>query len=273
MGTKNNSKNNRTYGSLINILTGLIGIIIIFFAIFLKNKQIIGDTIHTIMLSIGTSIVASSVVSWIGEKYLFESKRINDIIKTWKLCDIYETKAKMNSDSNECLENCSGSIDIIAEGMYNFLDAKSCLLEELMKKKEVRIRIISCDNAEMLIQKSKDESYGKGGFDKETWKILNLKKTVEKWKEKNYHVELKYHSSYPAFSYLRIDSYIFVSPNLWLHPSQQTFAMSFFLEGKGAKYFMHEFDMLWDSKFVHNECELKNVVTDAEKNEKNSFNN
>ncbi len=250
---KNNSK--RNYGSVINTITTLVGIIILFIAIILKNKSIINDTIYTILLSIGTSIIASSLVSWIGEKYLFESKRINDIIKEWNLYNCYETKAKMNIDSNECLENCSGAIDIIAEGMYNFLNAKSPLLENLMEK-GVKVRIISCDNAEMIEQKSKDESFGKGGHDTETWKILSLKQTVDTWKEKKYRVELKFHSSYPAFSYLRIDSYIFVSPNLWMHPSQQTFAISFLQKGKGAKYFMNEFENLWGSQFVHDTCKL-----------------
>lgn len=266
------NSNKRNYGSIINILTGLVGIIILLCAIILKNKLIIDDTIHTIMLSIGTSIIASSVVSWIGEKYLFESKRINDIIKIWKLYGFYETKAKMNIDSNECLENCSGAIDIIAEGMYNFLSAKSFLLEKLMEN-GVKIRIISCDNAVMLKRKSEDESFGKGGADTEIWKILNLKHTVDSWKEKKYQVELKFHSSYPAFSYLRIDSFIFVSPNLWMHPSQQTFAISFIQEGKGANYFKREFENLWRSQFVHDKCELANNEPDIEKDEKNSFNN
>lgn len=84
------------------------------------------------------------------------------MIHDWKLKRIFETKAKMNEYSNEYLEKAKSNIDIVAIGMSNFLSLKRELLEKKLSQ-NVQIRIISCDNVEMLKQREKDETIDGNG--------------------------------------------------------------------------------------------------------------
>lgn len=157
----------------------------------------------------------------------------------------------MNIKSNECLENARKQIDIIAIGMTNFLNYKGDLLENKAMN-GVKIRIISCDNLTMLEQREKDEKIGCGGNVIGTMKndVQELSDWVQRVRNKEGKVEIKYHSTYPGFSYLRIDDSIFFGPNLPLYRSQINFALEFDIKGQGGQYFNNYFDSLWDNNNI-----------------------
>lgn len=107
----------------------------------------------------------------------------------------------------------------------------------------------------MLAQRYRDESRsGKCEGNATADQVYELFCWVKE-QSKNGNLEIRFHNSYPAFSYLRIDSHVFIGPNLWHRPSQQSFAMSFD-GGEGAEYFQNYFDELWNSEFVHPELHL-----------------
>lgn len=246
----------RKMGRLLNVMIILLGLLLIAGGIMAKDNGIA----LTILVSIGTSLIASAIVSLLNAEYLTENERIKNLIKRWQLSSLYKTKADMNQESNAVLETCSSRIDIIAEGMHGFLSAKGEELREKLRQ-GVKIRIISCDNQTMLAQRAKDESLtGKKMNVDAAEEIKDLINWVDKSREiiPKCDLSIRFHSSYPACSYLRIDSKVFISPNMWLRPSQQSFAISFFEEGIGGEYFSKYFEQLWSGEFTHDHCELLN---------------
>lgn len=255
-----NRINNKDYGQIINLFVACIGIVVILLGILIyRCCEIIG----TIFLSVGTSILATAIVTKINAAYVLRVRRIESLLSKWKLYNIYETKADMNLlDANEALKQCENSIDIIAEGMHNYLAAEGGLLRDKILNHNVKIRIISCDSECMLKKRSQDEigveDSGTGAITKvkqlDQW-VKNVQKNLDTNKREN--LQIRYHSTYPGFSYLRIDKKLFVSANLWGKPSQQCFALSFDENGAGYTYFDEYFKKMWDDdSFVHEECKL-----------------
>lgn len=246
------------YGRMLNILIGFIGIIFISLGILFRCCEVV----RNILLSIGTSILATSIVTLINAKYMLKLQDTEKIMSKWKIYGLYETKAYMNTQAADtALEQCKKSIDIIAEGLSNYRAAQGDTLKNKILDNNVKVRIISCDSSCMLSLRSQDES--SSGIDdgkSAVQKVIELNQWVEQLREelgdRSDAIQIRYHSSYPGFSYLRIDKKIFVSTNLWKKQSQQSFAMGFMDDGKGGKYFHNYFDKLWDSDFVHGECQL-----------------
>ena len=254
------------YGKAVNMTVGCIGgaCTLTGFCI----QKLWNPDVGTIILSVGASVVATALVTWINAKYILKTQRMEGLISIWRLHDLYESKAEMNNlDANEALKQCSHSIDIVAEGLSNYIAVKGDLLKEKILENGVKVRIISCDSVEMLTMRAEDEiGPGCSGSDA-VHKVKNLTRWVENvrnalengGKDKD-NLQIRYHKTYPGFSYLRIDAMSFVSANLWGKPSQQCFAMSFDGDGKGDKYFRKYFESLWDNRdFVHNTCALNSI--------------
>lgn len=253
-------KSKMNYGQIVNICIGTLGIICILSGIILYFNYY--ELFSTILLSIGTSILATSIVTCINAKYMLKSQHVEKLMSEWKIYNLYKTKADMNTfDANTALEQCRNSIDIIAEGLSNYRAAQGETLKDKILKHNVTVRIISCDSSEMLKQRSQDESSsGKDDGKNAVQKVKELNHWVEQLQKElgnnSEVVQIRYHASYPGFSYLRIDNKIFVSPNLWRRQSQQSFAIGFMSGGEGGKYFQKYFESLWESDFVHEKCQL-----------------
>ena len=135
--------------------------------------------------------------------------------------------------------------------MTNFLNFKKQLLEEKLSK-NVQIRIISCDNIKMLEQREIDENVSqvpKHTMKTEVQQLTDWVKALER----THNIKIKYHSTYPGFSYLRIDDNVFWGPNLPLYFSQQNMAFEFSLHGKGGKYLNDYFNQLWNDPKICSE--------------------
>lgn len=251
-------KSKMGYGQIVNCLVGAVGIICILFGVVFYCYEVAS----TILLSIGASIFATAIVTWLNAKYILKPHDAENLAFGWKIINLYETKADMNTlDANDALKQCSKSIDIIAEGLSNYRAAQGEILKSKILEHHVKVRIISCDSVEMLRQRAKDESVS--GVDdgaNAVQKVKELRQWVEELrKELGNHseeIEIRYHASYPGFSYLRIDEKVFVSANLWRKQSQQSFALGLMSDGQGGNYFKSYFESLWESDFVHKECRL-----------------
>ena len=252
-----NDENSKNYGKLVNLVVGGLGVIGILIGIALKDQS----PWDTIFLSVGTSMLATAIVTKINASYLVKSQRVEKLISTWQLYNIYKTKADMNTiDANRALEQCRDSIDIIGEGLSTYIAAQGNVLRDKLLKEGVKVRIISCDSAEMLELRAKDESRGWKEGSIAVGKVLALKEWVEKLREelgdKEENLQIHYHSTYPGLSYLRIDSMLFISANLWRKPSQQSFAICFTDKGEGGKYFKEYFEDIW-MNFSKENCDLE----------------
>lgn len=248
----------QNYGGKVNKFVGLSGILLILIGILLRSCVVWS----TIFLSVGTSIFATAIVTWINAAYLIKSQRIETLVSVWRLYDLYETKADMNTkDANKALEQCEESIDIIGEGLSNYIAAKGEVLRNKILNKGVIVRIISCDSSDMLKSRARDETRSGQSSGKDAiQKVIDLIQWIDDLRveltDKRDNIKIRFHNSYPSLSYLRIDKMLFISTNLCRKQSQQSFALSFEIGGKGGKYFQEYFDDLWKN-FTHEECKLK----------------
>ena len=236
---------------LTNLIIGISGLLLVLTAILLRLSAVL----QNILLSVGCSLIATSIATWMTSYYVIHTNEIREMVSVWRLKDLFRTKAEMNLTANQCLDDAQDVIDIIAIGMTGFLSVKG----DILKKKALsgtKIRIISCENLEMLLQREKDETISGGGSVVGTMKneVIALSEWVENLAHQKGSVSIKYHSTYPGFSYLRIDDNIFFGPNLPLYKSQLNFAMQFDIDGEGGKYFASYFDALWEN---HNICSDK----------------
>ena len=233
--TKSQSQTN-----LIILLIGLLFVILGSLSVLFWNTAV-GNCV----VSVGASLIATSIATWLTSHYIVESNTVKDIINHWKLKNIYESKTQMNITSNECLDKAKRQLDIIAVGMASFLNVKRDVLESKAIS-GVKIRIISCNNAEMIDQREKDETFDGAGKTNDRMKeeVKDLSKWVEDLKASGGSVEIKYHSTYPGFSYLRIDDNVFFGPNFPLYKSQLNFAMQFNVRGEGGIYLDKYFNKL-----------------------------
>ena len=260
MNARKEQKNiTANYGRAVNRSVWSIGLVCILFGIIVQYMIPHSAVCSMLLYSIGTSLFASAVVTSLTFQYMIDSREINELLNTWRLYNIYETKSAMNVyDANQSLQNCQHSVDIIAEGMSSFISAQGDVLLRLIQRK-VKIRIISCDSSEMLALRAKDESTSDiGNGETAIHNVLNLTRWIKNVQNDNpgSDIAIRFHSSYPAFTYLKLDDMVFVGANLWRKQSQQTFALSFVKGGKGADYFVRYFDDLWRGDFVHEDCRL-----------------
>ena len=245
-----------------NFFVGALGIILVLIGIIVQTCAEPGEasSIASMLLySVGASVFSSSIVTTMNYQYLVDTREINKILAEWRLYDLYETKAIMNErDADNALISCKKTIDIIAEGMSNYIAVQGSNLINALDR-NVKIRIISCDSEQMLAVRAKDESlYGQGDGKNSVQHVKDLVKWIDRVKSENpsRNIEIRFHSSYPGLSYLKLDSIIFIGVNLWKRQSQQSFALSFIDNGKGSEYFQNYFESLWSGDFVHKECQL-----------------
>ncbi len=242
MKNKINKALEQTNATLINFIIGGIGILCLLAAIIFADRQ----TLRNILLSIGCSLIASSVVSFLTSKYLVRSTRVKKVIDFWGLEGIYETRQEMNRSSDRAFGSLEKHLDIIAWGLKSFRDAKGEAIKEKIKT-GLKIRIIApYPDSEYVEQREKDENEVPGQI-RNT--ILNLQAWVEELKQiapDPSHVQIRYYKSLPEDFYFRSDDSVFVGAYLYGISSQQTISYEFKGTGRGATYYKDYFEKLWN---------------------------
>lgn len=116
--------------SHVNTIVGVIGLVLVLL-ILIPNLD---DKLCNIFLSVGCSLMATSIATFIATICITNQNEIKEMILGWKLKYIYKTKTEMNKKSNDCLDAAKKHIDIIAIGMSNFLSYKGDILEKKQKQ-------------------------------------------------------------------------------------------------------------------------------------------
>ncbi len=228
--------------SLVNAIIAAIGLVCVL-AAFLVGQEKSQD----ILLSVGCSLIASSVVSFLTSKYLVRLNRVKRIIEHWGLEAIYGTRQEMNRSTEIALESLENNLDIIAWGLKSFRDAKDKIIREKVKR-GLKIRFITlAPDSDYVRQREVDEKESPGQI-KNT--ILHLQKWIEELQKiapdpKN--VQVKYYNSLPEDFYFRVDESVFVGPYLWGISSQQTISYEFKGSSRGTLYYRDYFERLWNS--------------------------
>lgn len=231
-----------------------------FGAIFIINAILIGleKAIGIILVSIGTSIIASSIVVYLSSKYLFKQNRIKDIIDIWGLRGIFNTRAEMNLSTNENLENNEICLDIIAFGLRNFRDNKG---DFILKKvaKGMKVRILTMDpESKFLKQREIDEGVAPGETKHSIMQLIQWAYELNQYQIRDGQVQIKIYDSLPQDFYFGMDNAIYVGPYLYGIISQQTISYEYTKNSKGYDYYSNYFEKLWNNKLFAKELSYRN---------------
>ena len=241
---KINNKLESINALLVNTIIFFIGMLLIVIA-FLVN---IPDW-KNILLSIGCSLIASTVVTYLSSKYLVKLNRIKNLIDIWGLSAIYETRQEMNRSTGIAFDTLENNLDIIAWGFKSFRDAKDKIVIEKVKK-GLKIRFIApSPDSYYVRQREIDEREIEGQIKKT---IIDLGQWIDSLKmiaPDSNNIQIKYYNSLPEDFYFRVDDYIYLGPYQWGKSSQQTISYEFKgISSKGFIYYNDYFEKLWSSQ-------------------------
>lgn len=236
----------------INLIVFIIGLLLLFAGVFINPNATITiltlscNDIRTILISIASSLIASSIIAYLSSRYLVKQNKMKEIIDKWGLEGIYETRAEMNESSNKYLSSIENEMDIIALGMRSFRDAKGDIIKEKVKK-GIKIRILTLEpNSMFVTQREKEEDRVEGEIKKT---ISDLAKWINDLKDiapDRNNIELRFYNTCPLDSYMRIDGHIYIGPNLYGIISQQTISFEFKENSTGYSYYCDYFNKLWN---------------------------
>ena len=223
-----------------NTIIGLIGFIIILVAILIG----VGKTISVVMLSVGTSILASAIVSGLSARYLITQSNAVQTFERWGLEKIYETRAEINVETNELLQKTK-TLEICAMGLKSFRDAQSKAVEKRISD-GMSLKILTIDPSSSILSDI-DQTEGLAiGSTKAT--IDSLIVWVEELKKTQIlpnQIELKVYDHYPYDFYFCMDGTVFTGP-YQKKTSQQTITYKYLSNTHGAKNFIDYFCKLWE---------------------------
>jgi hypothetical protein len=233
---------------LLNIVIFFLGLLITLIASLISKNY---EDVRTILISVGTSILASSVVVYLSSHYLFKQSRIKEIIDTWKLAGIYRTRAEMNMRANIFLTESKEQIDIIAFGLKGFRETQSSLIEDKIRN-GLRLRILTIDpQSKFLAQREIDEGEVQGQIKNTIIQLTDWVERIKTLSPAQENVELRYYDTLPLDFYFRIDRNLFLGPYMYARSSQQTFSYEFEYGGAGFEYWSTYFEKIWtDVKFA-----------------------
>lgn len=230
-----------------NLINGVIcgiGVILVLIGITIGVEKIFSQ----VCLSIGTSLMASSIVVFVSSKYLVKQNKIKDMIQQWKLSGIFETRAEMNKSTDFNLKNNKESLDIVAFGLKSFRDSKKGLIEQKIKQ-GMNIRILTINPESQFLKERERVEKEVDGQIKNT--IIQLSSWVRDLQQDEIHehqVQIKYYDSLPLDFYFGLDNAIYIGPYLYGIQSQQTISFEFKKGGQGFNHYKDYFEQLWNDK-------------------------
>lgn len=236
--------------NLINIIIFMLGIILILASILTGGTK----TISQVGLSIGTSLVASSIVVFISSRYLMKENNIKDMVRQWKIAGIFETRASMNKSTNIDLENNKDCLDIIAFGLKGFRDSKTKLIQEKVRQ-GMKIRILTINpESEFLKEREVAEKEIPGQMRNTIIQLGEWVNELKKVQVDKQQVQIKYYDSLPLDFYFGLDNNVYIGPYLYGKQSQQTISYQFEEGGEGFNLYKDYFEQLWNDNCFCKEC-------------------
>lgn len=247
-----NDKLEAINAELVNSITFCIGFAVVLWGALSGYTTAIG----TILISIGTSLIASSVVVFISTKYMFKQNKIKDIIEKWGMIGIYDTRAKMNDSANISLENNENNLDIIAFGLRNFRDAQTDIIKQKVSQ-GMQIRILTINpKSKFLEQREKDEKELPGQIANTIVQLDSWVEEIKQMQIRDKQVQIKFYDTLPLDFYFRLDNRLFIGPYLYGKTSQQTISYEYSYSSVGFEYYVNYFENLWNDETFAKEASI-----------------
>lgn len=228
---------------LVNVFIACVGIIIIFIA------TLFNDIVYTVLISIGTSILATAIVTYLNSKYLMKQSVINEMIQAYGLDGIYKTRAEANLETNELLKKAK-SLEISAMGLKGFREAQGRFIAQKVSE-GMKIRILTIDPSSLYLSKiDEDESNALGATQRSIEELIEWVRKLKESAVLEGQVEVRTYDRYPHDFYFCIDGDVFTGP---YHDksSQQTITYKYLANTLGANLFTENFNEQWEkSKHV-----------------------
>jgi len=224
---------------LLNFVVGLLGVVLILVGVLIGMEQ----TISVILVSIGTSMLASAIVSGLSSRYLVNQSRTTVMVEYWGLGGIYKTRAEINGFTNKALKRAN-SLDICAMGLKGFRDAQGKVIAERVSA-GMKLRILTINpKSPVLSEIDRTEGLAEGSTKATIESLIEWVLELKKNQLQKGQVQIKTYNHYPHEFYFDIDGTVFTGP-YQAKTSQQTITYRFNKNGQGAKYYREYFQELW----------------------------
>ena len=226
---------------LINLVLALSGIIFIIIGIIARGFD---ANLKTILVSIGTSVLASAIVALLSSIYIQKYTHAKEISEIWGISSISDKRGVMNERIDAQLDKTRKKYDIIAFGLKSLREGYHDGVENCLKRgAHMRIITVNPDNSRLKIRDIEEKKTP--GSTKLS--INQLSQWVDKLNRKYPgHVEIRYSDTIPTEFYCREDDYIYVGPYQYGKESQQMITMEYHRPGKAFDYYENHFQSLWD---------------------------
>ena len=227
---------------LINLLICALGVILVLVGIIFVKRQ----DVSTVTISVGASLIASSIVAYLSSIYIQRYRRAKEISEIWGISSVEERREIMNLRVDEETKTAKHYFDLIAFGLKSLREGNNQGVIDLLNR-GVSIRILTVDpDCDLLRIRDLQE-------DKQEGDTAHSIRQLKDWAEdlgKKYpgKIELRYSRYIPTEYYQRVDDYIYVGPYQHGKESQRTITAEFRNPGKAFAYYESYFNSLWDDK-------------------------
>lgn len=223
-----------------NIITGCLGVILILTAVIIGVTK----TLSVILLSIGTSVLASAIVSYLNSKYLINRSEAIQMVERWGIEKIYTARSEINVETNDLLKS-TNRLEICAMGLKGFRDAQAKTIEKRVSE-GMKLKILTLNpNSKFLSNIDQKERSLIGSTKNDIESLLTWISELKNIQRVDGQVEVKTYDNYPYDFYFNLDGTIFVGP-YQNKTSQQTITYKYAAGTKGAKIYKDYFDSLWE---------------------------
>lgn len=225
---------------LINALIFMIGLVLVFIGIMFNET--LGEQWSTVIISVGASVVASAVVSYITSIYLFKKKRLKEITDIWGLRSITKNRSEMNREVDKRLKDANKCLDVMAYGLKSFRESTNELIKDKIQD-GIKIRILTVNpDSKYLSYRDLMENKMSGSTSHDIRKLADWIKEFS-----SDSIEIRYCDFLPTELYFRIDGCLYVGPYEIGRESQRTITYEFISGTKGFEYYTDYFDALWNN--------------------------
>ena len=224
----------------INLSLGFFGVILVLIGVVFVKRQ----NIYTITMSVGASLIASSIVAYLSSIYIQKYRRAKEISEIWGINSVEEKRTIMNIQIDACTEEAKRHYDIMAFGLKSLRDGNHQGIVNMLER-GAKIRILSVDpDCEALKERDVQEKKAPGST---ALSIRQLQEWVNELSSKYQgQIQLRLSKYLPSEFYCRVDDSIFVGPYQYGKESQQVITIEFKNPGKAFSYYETYFNSIWN---------------------------
>ena len=229
---------------LTNFICFLIGALLILSSFFIKIKS---EVLFLILISVGCSLVATSISVFLSSRYLLRLKTIEDMVNNWGLEAIYHSRQEMNIDADLTFPELKHELDIIAFGLKSFRDNKGSAIEDKVRR-GLKVRILTIEpNSKYVAQREIDENEIEGQIKKTIEDLENWVNRLKLIAPNPKNVQIRFYNTLPLDFYWHQDDSVYAGPYMYGKGSQQTITYKFRNNSGGAEYYHKYFLELWNN--------------------------